>query len=99
MVDRALQIPHNNYNISKILQLCEFQFSLVFTNKTINLNNDLYQSLVKINQIVQFAIECYAERSILQLISLWSQSIEQKTPEKQTSEFMIFNPYMYIQAN
>ena len=36
-VDRGPQILRGNYDISKILELIESQFHMVFTNKTINL--------------------------------------------------------------
>ena len=44
-----------------------------------NLNIDTYQYRVEINPKEQFAIACYAERSILQLLGFGSQSIVQKT--------------------
>ena len=56
LVDRAPQIPRGNYNISKILELIEAQFHLVFSNKTINLKLDSYQYDVKINPNEKFAI-------------------------------------------
>ena len=49
VVDRVPQIPRGNYDISKILELIETQFNLVFTNKTINLKSDSYQYCVEIN--------------------------------------------------
>ena len=98
LVDRAPQIPRGNYDISKILELIETQFHLVFSNKTINLKIDPYQYRVEINPNEQFAIACYAERSILQLLGFGSQSIVQKTLGKPTIEFMIFNPNKYIQS-
>ena len=39
-VDREAQIPRGNYDISKILELIESQFHMVFSNKTINLRMD-----------------------------------------------------------
>ena len=63
-----------------------------------NLNIDPYQYRVEINPNEQFAIAYYAERSILQLLEFGSQCILQKTPGKQTFEFMIFNPNKYVQA-
>ena len=97
VIDRAPQIPRGNYDISKILELIETQFNLMFSNKTINLKIDFYQYRVKINPTKQFAIACYAEHSILQLLGSGSQSIVQKTPEKRTFEFMIFESNKYIQ--
>ena len=70
-VDRGAQIPRGNYYISKILELIEGQFHMVFINKTINLKMDPYQYRVEINPNVNFAIACYAERSILQLLLIW----------------------------
>ena len=40
-VDRGAQIPRNNYDISKLLELRESQFNIVFNNKTINQRMDL----------------------------------------------------------
>ena len=94
--DRAPQIPRGNYDLSKILDLIKSQFRMVFINKTMNLNIDLYQYRVEINPNEQFAIACYAERSILQLLGLRSQSIVQKTPGKRSFEFMIVNPNKHI---
>ena len=65
VIDRAPQIPRGNYDISKILELIETQFNLVFSNKTINLKIDSYQYRVEINPNQQFAIACYEDRSIL----------------------------------
>ena len=98
MVDRAPQIPRGNYDISKILELIETQFHLLFSNKTINLKIDFYQYRVEINPNEQFAIACYADRSILQLLSFGSQSIVQLSSGKRTFEFIIFNSNKYIQA-
>ena len=42
-VNRGAQISRGNYDISKILELIESQFHMVFTNKTINLKIDPYQ--------------------------------------------------------
>ena len=98
LVDRAPQIPRGNYDISKILELIETQFNLVFSNKTINLKIDPYQNRVEINPTEQFAVACYAERSILHIGGFGLQSIVQKTPGKRTFEFLIFDPNKYIQA-
>ena len=68
MVDRAPQISRGNYDISKILELIESQFRLVCSNKTLNLNIDPYQYRVEINPNEHFAIACYTESSILQLL-------------------------------
>ena len=96
--DRAPQISRGNYDISKLLELIETQFNLVFSNKTINLKIDSYQYRVEINPNKHFAIGCYAERSILLLLWFGSQSIVQKTLGKQTFEFIIFDSNKYIQA-
>ena len=45
-VDRGEQIPRSYYDISKILELIESQFHMVFSNKTINLRMDPYQHRV-----------------------------------------------------
>ena len=88
---RAPQIPRGNYAISKILELIETQFNLMFSNKTINLKIDSYQYRVEIDPNEQFAIAYYADRSILQLLGFGSQFIVQKTPGKRTFEFMILD--------
>ena len=98
VVDCAPQISQGKYDISKILELIETQFNFLFSNKTINLNIDSYQYRLEINPIEQFAIACYAERSILQLLGFGSQFMVQKTPGEQTFEFMIFDSNKYIQA-
>ena len=59
---------------------------------------DSYQYRVEINSNKQFAIACFAKLSIIQLLGFGSQSIVQKTPGKQTFEFMIFDSNKYIQA-
>ena len=73
-VDRGAQIPRGNYDISKILELIESQFHMVFSNTTINLRMDPYQYRVEINPYVTNAIACYAEHSILKLLEIGSQS-------------------------
>ena len=73
-IDRGAQIPRGNFNISKILELIESQFYMVFTNKTFNQRMDPYQYRVEINSNVNFAIACYAKRSILKLLKFGSQS-------------------------
>ena len=98
VIDRAPQIPRGNYDISKILELIKTQFNLLLSNKTINLKLDSYQYRVEINPNEQFAIACYLDRSILQLLGFGSQSIVQKTSGKRTFEFMIFDSNKYIQA-
>ena len=70
----------------------------MFSNKTINLKIDSYQYRVEINPNEQFAIACYADCSILQLLGFGSQSIVQKTPRNQTFELIIFESNKYIQA-
>ena len=70
----------------------------MFSNKTINPKLDSYQYRVEIDPNVQFAIACFADRSILQLLRFGSQSILRKTPGKRTVEFMIFDSNKYIQA-
>ena len=81
MVDRAPQISRGNYDISKMLELIETQFNLVFSNKTIYLKIDSYPYRGEINPIEQFAIASYADRSILQLLGFGSQFIVQKLQE------------------
>ena len=99
MVDRAPHIPRGNYDVSTILELIETQLNLVFSNTTINLKIDSYQYRVKINPNKQFAIACYADRFILQLIGFGLQSILQKTLGKRIFKFKIFNSNKYIQAS
>ena len=64
--------------------LIETQFNLVFSNKTINLKINSYQYCVKKNPNKQFAIACYSDCSILQLLGFGSQSIIQTTLGKLT---------------
>ena len=97
-VDRGPQIPRGNYYILKLLELIESRFHMVFTNTTINLRMDTYQYRVEINPNVNFAIACYAERSILKLLGFGSQSTVIETPQKRAVEYMIFNANMLVQA-
>ena len=89
-VDRGAQIPRGNYDISKILELIERQFHMVFSNKTINLRMDPYQYRVEINPNVTFAIACYAEHSILKPLKFGSQSTVIETFQKRAVEYMVF---------
>ena len=59
---------------------------------------DPYQYRVEINPNVNFAIACYAERSILKLLAFGSQSTVIETPQKRAVEYMVFNANMYVQA-
>ena len=97
-VDRGAQIPRGNYDISKILELIESQFHMVFSNKTINLRMDLYQYRVEINPNVTFAIACYSEHFIIKLLGFGSQSTVIETPQKRAVEYIVFNANMYVQA-
>ena len=99
VVERGLKIARGNYDISKILDLLYFQFQLAFVNNNkSNLNFDIYQYRVEINYNVKFAIACYSERSVLQLLGFGSQTNVKQTPRKRTIEFMIFEPNRYVQA-
>ena len=99
MVESGPKIERGNYDISRILDLLDFQFQLAFgRNNKSNLKFDIYQYPVKINHNVKFAIACYSERSVLQLIGFGSQSNVKQTPGKRTIEFMIFEPNTYVQA-
>ena len=71
---------------------------MVFTNKTINLRMDPYQSRVELNPNVNFAIACYAKRSILKLLGFTSQQTVIETPQKRAVEYMVFNANMYVEA-
>ena len=97
-VDRGAKFPPGNYDISQILELIESQFHMVFTNKTIYLRINPYQYRVEINPNVNFAIACYAERSILNQLGFGSQSTVIETPQKRAVEYIIFNANMYVQA-
>ena len=97
-VDREAQIPRGNYDLSKILELIEGHFHMVFGNKTINLRMDPYKYRVEINPNVNFAIACYADRSILKLLGFGSQSTIIETPQKRAVEYMVFGENMYVQA-
>ena len=88
-----------NYDISRILDLLDFQFQLACgMNNKRNLNIDIYQFRVEINPTVKFAIACYSERSVLQFLGFGSQTNVKQTPRKRTIEFMIFEPNTYVQA-
>ena len=67
-------------------------------NNTSNLNFDIYQYRVEINPNLKFAIACYSEQSVLQLLGFGSQTNVKQTPGKRTIEFMIFEPNTYLQA-
>ena len=69
------QIPRGNFDISQILELIEGHFHMVFGNKTINQRMNPFQYRVEINQNVNLAIACYAERSIFKLLGFGSQSL------------------------
>ena len=97
-VDRGAQIPRGNYDISKILELIESKFHMVFSNKTINLRMDPYQYRVELNSNVTFAIACYAKHSILKLLGFGSQSTVIGTPQNRAVEYMVFGANMYVQA-
>ena len=97
-VDRGAQISRGNYDISKILELIESQFHMVFSNKTINLRMDPYQYRVEINPNVSFAIACYAEHFIFKLLEFGSESTV-KTPQKRAVEYMVFGTNMYVKQN
>ena len=68
-----------------------------FQQKIINLKMDFYQYQIEINPNVNFAIACYAERSILKLLGFGSQSTVIKTPHKRAVEYMVFGENMFIQ--
>ena len=70
---------------------------MVYTNKTFNLKMDPYQYRVEINPNVNFAISCYAQRSILKLPWFNSQSTVIETPQKRAVEYMVSNANMYVQ--
>ena len=56
LVERKPKIARGNYDISKILDLLDFQFQLAFCNNNkSNLNFDIYQYRVEINPNVKFA--------------------------------------------
>ena len=59
---------------------------------------DPYQYRVEINPNVNFAIACYAERSILKLLIIGSQSTVIETSHKRAVEYMVFGANMYVQA-
>ena len=84
MVVRGPKIERGNKDIWKILDLLDFQFQLSFgNNNKSNLNFDIYQYLVEINPNVKFAIACYSERSMLQLLGFGSQTNVKQTPQNE----------------
>ena len=97
-VDRGAKFPRRNYDISKLLELIESQFHMVFTNKTINLRMDPYQYRVEINPNVNFAIASYAQRSIFKLLGFGSQSTVIETPQKRAVKYMVFNANINVKA-
>ena len=99
VVERGPKLARGNYDISRILDLLDFQFqlSLGMNNKS-NLKFDIYQYRVEINPNVKFAIACYSERSVLQLLGFKSQINVKQTLGKLTIGFMIFEPNTYVQA-
>ena len=97
-VDRGAQITRGNYDVSKILELIESQFHMVFSNKTINLRMDPYQYRVEINPNVTFAIACYAKHSIFKLLAFGFPSTVIETFQKRAAEYMVFGANMYVQA-
>ena len=52
---------------------------------------NLNQYRVELTSNVNFAIACYAETSVLQLLGLGSQSTVREIPGKRSVEFIIFN--------
>ena len=52
---------------------------------------NLNQYRVEFTLNVNFAIACYAETSVLQLIGFGSQSSVREIPGKRSFEFIIFN--------
>ena len=67
-------------------------------NNKSNLNFDIYQYRVEINPNVKFAIACYSERSVLQILGFGLQTNVKPIPGKRTIEYMIFKPNTYVQA-
>ena len=59
---------------------------------------DPYEYRVEINPNVNFAIACYAERSILKLLRYGSQSTVIETSQKRAVKYMVFGENMYVQA-
>ena len=92
------QIPRGNFDISQILELIEGHFHMVFGNKTINQRMNPFQYRVEINQNVNLAIACYAERSIFKLLGFGSQSNVIENLQKRALEYMVLNVNMYVQA-
>ena len=59
---------------------------------------DPYQYRVEINPNVNFAIACYADRSILKLLKFLSQSTVIETSQKRAVEYIIFGENINVQA-
>ena len=74
-------------------------FNQLYFNKSIGLKLHLNEYRVKINSNVAFAIACYAEISVLQLLGFWSQSTQLKIQGKRSVKFMIISQYRTIKAD
>ena len=59
---------------------------------------NLNQYRVEFTSHVNFAIACYAETSVLQLLALRSQSSVREIPVTKTVKFIIFNENKWTQA-
>ena len=64
---------------------------MVFIRQNINLYYNSNECQVKINPSAKFAIASYAERFILQLMVIESQSIVKQVPGKRDVKFIIFD--------
>ena len=64
-VTDSYTIRRGNYDIEKIMELITNSFNKIYVNKTIGLNIDLTEYLVKFNFNVPDAIGCSAESSVL----------------------------------
>ena len=71
--------------------------AFVNNNKS-KLNFDIYQYRLDNNSNVQFAIACFSEQSMLQLVGFGSQINVKQTPGKQPIKLIIFEPNTYVQA-
>ena len=82
VVARGPLIRRGNYDITTIVNHIEIQFQMAFKNKNINLKFNLDEYRVELNPNVKFAIACYAEHSVLQVLGFGSESTLRKIPGK-----------------
>ena len=98
-VDSQQEISQGNYDLSKILEIIQRQLVGMFgVFKPTNLKFNPNQYRFEFNSTVTFAIACYTEHSIIQLLGFGSQSTILHHPNKRAVEYIVFNANNYLQA-